>query len=191
MGKLTLTERFVTYIEARARGRVVLLFMGLSALLGGVILPATSARLRALSGGVGPLDVLFFYTPARAYAALSAYGDAGRAAYRAGALTADMLFPVSYALFFSLAVAWLCRRGRIEGRCGWPLFLIPLVAGGLDVMENLSVVLMLSLYPGVPPALAWAATSFTAAKWIGVTLSVVTLAVAGWRACMATWGSSG
>ncbi len=180
----------VAHLQSRARGRVVLFFMAVSALLGGVVLPAGSARLRALSGGVGPLDVRPFYTPAQAYAALAAYGEAGRATYRTGALTADMAFPLAYALFLSLAVAWLCRRaGDPDVACGWPLYLVPLVAGALDVMENVSVAAMLWRYPKFSPALAWVAAAFTAMKWVAVALSLGALAVAAWRAAKAAWAS--
>ncbi len=42
---------------------------------------------------------------------VESYGEAGRANYRLFELTGDIIYPIVYTLFFSLAITWLFQRG--------------------------------------------------------------------------------
>ena len=53
------------------------------------------------SGGVGPIDLQFFYTPDKVYSMVSAYGESGRASYRLFELTGDIIYPIIYTLFLA------------------------------------------------------------------------------------------
>lgn len=162
-----------------AKGWLILALLALEVLFNAVILPGMQARLEASSGGVGPIDLLFFYTPEKVYSMVAAYGDAGRAAYRTFELTGDIVYPIVYTLFFSLLISWLFQRGFPADSSRQRLNVVPFGAWLFDLLENLSIVTMLSLYPATPAVVAILATIFTMLKWgfVGVVVVLVLLGV--------------
>ena len=170
-----------TILQKYAKGPLVLLFVAF-------ILPNTEAQMKATSGGVGPIDLQFFYTPEKVYSMVSAYGESGRAFYRTFELTGDIIYPIIYTLFFSLLLSWLFRRG-FAGDSHWQrLNVLPFGALLFDLLENSCIVTMLSIYPATLAPLAWLATGFTMIKWsfAAVTLLLVLLGVVmalGRRSC--------
>lgn len=161
-----------TTLQKYAKGPLVLLFLALDLLFVAFILPNTEARIKAASGGIGPIDLQFFYTPEKVYSMVSAYGEAGRTFYRTFELTGDIIYPIIYTLFFSLLLSWLCQRG-FAGDSRWQrLSVVPFGALFFDLLENSCIVTMLSLYPATPAPVAWLAAGFTLLKWsfAGVTL---------------------
>lgn len=125
------------------------------------------------SPGAGPLDLKFAYSPAEAFATIDAFTDQGRAAYRLFLLSADIAYPISYTLMFGWAIVLLARGTRLAP-VSWPL-IPPLLLLGFDLLENTSIVALLSAYPAKSMALAIAASVFTTLKWImvGVTIAVL------------------
>lgn len=152
-------------LKKYAKGWLILVFFGLEVVFNAAILPATQARLEAASGGTGPIDLQFFYTPEKVYSMVASYGDAGRGFYRTFELTGDIIYPVVYTLFFSLFITWLFQRGLATNSKLHRLNVVPFGAWLFDLFENLSIVAMLSLYPSTPAILAWLATIFTMIKW--------------------------
>lgn len=170
--------RFTERLEQYARWWVILVLVGIVILFQVVIMPR--ALFAHLVGSAGPLDVLPFYMPDRAYAMMETYGEAGRAAYRKAALTVDVLYPIVYTLCLSLLVVWLGQhcplaQGRLHRAS-----VIPFGALLFDLAENASVAALLSAYPTRLTGLAWLAAACTLLKWsfVGVSLLVV-LGVAG------------
>lgn len=166
-----LTKLSIT-LQNYAKGPFVLLLLALDLLFVAFLLPNTEARLKAASGGVGPIDLQFFYTPDKAYSMIGAYGETGRTFYRTFELTGDIVYPLIYTLFFSLLLTWLFRRGFASDSRWQRLNVLPVGALFFDLLENSCIVTMLSLYPALPTPVAWLATSFTMLKWsfAGVTL---------------------
>lgn len=123
-----------------------------------------------------PLDLMFAYTPEQAFASLTAFGEAGRSAYRLFLWTADLAYPISYTLMVAWAIVLLKRNTRLAS-AQWPL-LAPLLLFGFDLLENTSVIALLSVSPVQPVALAWLASLCTTFKWIfaGISLVVIILA---------------
>src|SRR4051794_37001343 len=99
---LPLLDRWTTRLGAWATRRNVLLVVALDLVMNAALLPLASAQLAVMSGGVGPLDNLFTYTPAQAYVALAAYAPAGRAFALTTELTLNLVYPLIYSLFFCL-----------------------------------------------------------------------------------------
>jgi len=114
----------------------------------------------------GPLDLKFFYTPDQAYTLVESYGEAGRAAYRVFDLTADIIHPIAYTLFFGLLLSVLFQRGFSSGSIVQKFNAVPAVSWLFDMFENIGVVTMLSIYPSTPAALAWVTAVCTSIKWI-------------------------
>ncbi|GAB4151242.1 MAG: hypothetical protein Fur0021_14980 [Candidatus Promineifilaceae bacterium] len=152
-------------LQKYAKGWLIVALLALEILFNAVILPQTQARLEASSGGAGPIDLLFFYTPEQAYSMIASYGDGGRAAYRTFELTGDIIYPIVYTLFFSLLITWLFQRGFAANSKVQKLNVVPFGGGLFDLLENLCIVAMLSVFPSTPAFVAVLATIFTMLKW--------------------------
>ena len=155
-------------LRKHASGWLVLVFFAGALLFNAVILPAQQAGLAAISGGATPIDLEFFYTPGKVYSMVAAYGEAGRADYRTFVLTGDIIYPIVYTSFFALLITWLFRRGFAPHSSMQTLNVLPLGAWLFDLLENLGVAGMLSMYPSTPAGLARAAAICTLGKWLFV-----------------------
>ncbi|MEQ1510661.1 MAG: hypothetical protein ABL909_09720 [Sphingopyxis sp.] len=123
--------------------------------------------------GAGPLDLMFAYSPAEAFATIGAFSDAGRSAYRLFLLSADVAYPISYLLFFAWSIALLQRSTRWAA-AHWPL-VPPLALFGFDMAENAGIVTMLSLYPEQPWTIALITSICTTLKWIFAGMSFLVI----------------
>ncbi|MEW6404771.1 MAG: hypothetical protein AB1649_23485 [Chloroflexota bacterium] len=160
-------------LQGWAKGWLVLIFMALDIAFVGFIMPIAAALMKGLAGGPGPLDMQFFSTPDRAYGMIEAYGKYTRAFYRNFELTVDIIYPIIYTLFFSLLITWLFRKGFAASSPMQKLNVIPFGAWLFDLLENIGIVSMISVYPSTPAALAWITTLFTMTKWLFVMAGMV------------------
>jgi len=160
-----------------AKGWIIIILFLLDAAFMGFILPLASALMKGDAAGPGPIDLQFLYTPAKAYAMVASYGEYGRAVYRTTELTLDIIYPIVYTLFFSLLVTWLFRKGFPANSRMQRLNLVPFGAWFFDLLENLGIVTMLSIFPSTPAPLAWAAALFTFVKWLFAGASLILVVV--------------
>jgi len=146
--------------------RVLVLFLA-NALMMGYVMPLAAGILAfAANNHVTPLDLMFFYTPAQAFEMIDKYGEAGRALYLKIELTADIIYPIIYTLFYGLLLSWLFQRAfKSESRMQ-KLNVAPIGAWFFDLVENLGIVSMLAMYPSKPASLAWLTMIFGSLKWL-------------------------
>lgn len=170
-------ERLSNVLHRYAKGWLVLVLFLLDGAFMGFVMPIIGALMKGDSGGPGPLDLQFFYTPAKAYEMVASYGEYGRAFYRSVELTADILYPIVYTLFFSLLISWLFQRGFPAGSTMQRLNVVPFGGWLFDLLENLGIVAMLSIFPSTPAALAWLTALFTAVKWLFAGASILLVLV--------------
>ncbi len=153
-------------------GRVLFLLVA-DAVMMGYIMPVASAILElAANNSVLPLDLMFFYTPAQAFAMLDKYGPAGRELYMKVELTADIIYPIIYTLFFGLLISWLFQRAFRPDSKMQKWNAAPVGAWFFDLLENIGIVTMLSLYPSQPVFLAWLTMLVGLLKWAMAFLSI-------------------
>jgi len=152
-------------LKKQCKGWLILLLFALVLLFAIVIVPSIQGQLEVHSGGAGPIDLLFSYTPEQAYSMIASYGDEGRVIYRTFAMTGDIIYPVVYSLFFSLIITWLFQRSFAPTSKMHLLNLIPLGAWLFDWLENIHLVTMLTLYPSTPTLVARLASFCTTMKW--------------------------
>ncbi len=164
-------------LQRWAKGWLVFILFLLDAAFVGFILPIAEALMKGDAGGPGPIDLQFFYTPTKVYGMIEAYGEYTRVFYRNFELTMDILYPIVYTLFFSLLITWLFTRGFPENSRMQKLNLIPFGTWVFDLLENIGIVSMISIYPSTPAALAWVTTIFTMAKWTFAGLSLMLVLV--------------
>jgi hypothetical protein len=145
-----------TFLVKLAKGKNVLLLFALFLAFAGGIMPALEADIKALSGGVGVLDLEFYYSPNKALSSLRAYGPEGIRLYLIAQWTVDFIFPVIGGLFFATALIWVGAR-----RWFW---LGPLLTA-VDWMENVFISIMLVQIPDFHAEMAVLSCTFTVAKW--------------------------
>jgi len=167
-----------------ANGWLVLLFLAGEIFFNAVVLPGQGARIEAGSGGVGPIDLQLFYTPEKVYGMIDAYSPEVRASYRLFEMTGDIIYPIVYTLFFALAITWLFQRGFAPGSTMQKYNVVPFGAWLFDLLENICIVTMLSIYPSTPSALAWISAVFTLVKWLFAGASIVLLLIGLVKAAM-------
>ncbi len=171
-----LSEKLRSY----AKGRLILLFLAAEIFFNIVVLPNQLAKIQAVSGGTSPIDLQFFYTPEKVYSMVASYGDTGRAAYRLFELIGDIVYPIIYTSLLALLITWLFQRGFAPNSKMQKCNVVPLGAWLFDLLENLGIVAMLSIYPSTPAMLAWLSAAFTLTKWlfVGVNFALVLIGFA-------------
>src|SRR3990172_5003926 len=107
-------HRLSNKLRSWAKGWLVFILFLLDVAFVGFIMPIAAALMKGDAGGPGPIDLQFFYTPAKVYGMIEAYGEYTRAFYRNVELTVDIIYPIVYTLFFSLLITWLFKRGFAE-----------------------------------------------------------------------------
>ena len=130
------------------------------------------ARRRGRFDGIELLDTRQWYSPAEAadvFAALDRLDPGARQLYALTELTLDMVFPVAYGTLIAISLF------RLFEKRGTTLMWLPLAAAGADILENLTVSYLALPFDGEATALAWIATSLTAAKSGLILASLVAL----------------
>jgi hypothetical protein len=155
--------------------RVIVLLVAFGLMMGYVMPLAGGILALAANNSVTPLDLMFFYTPEQAFDMIEKYGEAGRSLYFRIELTADILYPIIYTLFFGLLLSWLFQRAFQSGSSMQKLNVLPLGMLFFDLLENIGIVTMLSIYPAIPSFMAWVTMLFGTLKWglFAVTVGLV------------------
>ena len=165
----TISQKF----HAWTTGWRVLILLVLDGLMMGYIMPVASAIMAlAANNSVMPLDLMFFYSPAKAFAMIEKYGEAGRAIYMKIELTADIIYPIVYTLFYGLLISWLFQRAFKSDSPMQKYNLMPVGAWFFDLLENAGIVSMLTMYPSQPAALAWLTMIVGSLKWLFAVVSI-------------------
>ena len=154
-----------------ARGWLILALFSAFVIFASVTLPL----LRAVPGGnLVPLDAQFFYTPGKVFSTVASYGDAGRF-WILIYLTWDVVNPILYTLIFSLLISWLFQRSFKPWSKLQKLNVLPVGAGFFDLLENISIVTLLTVYPARPAVVAWISTVCTMSKTsiLGISILLV------------------
>ena len=153
------------WIETRANGWTVLVFLALALGLYLTMVLGTIPTIRAESGGVEVFDLRFAgYSEADARLILSSLPESARAYYGRVQIPIDFAYPAAMALFGAFALAWARRRVHIPR---WSLVL-PFVPAAFDYLENIFVLLMLSGSDSTP--IVTAASIWTISKSVSTTV---------------------
>ncbi len=153
--------------------RVVILLIADVFMMGYVMPLAAGIMAFAANNHVTALDLMFFYTPKKAFEMLDKYGEAGRAVYLKIELTADILYPIVYALFYGLLISWLFQRAFKPDSKMQMGNVMPVGAWFFDLLENVGIVTMLENYPSKSELLAWFTIIVGSLKWAFAFASIV------------------
>ena len=177
----TISQKFHSWTTG---WRVFILFLA-EALMMGYIMPLAGGILAlAANNSVLPLDLMFFYTPGQAFEMLDKYGEAGRSVYFKIELTADIIYPIIYTLFYGLLLSWLFQRAFKPGSKMQKWNVMPVGAWFFDLLENIGIVSMLLFYPSKSAILAWLTMIIGSFKWGFFVVTVVLVLIGLVRAAM-------
>lgn len=163
--------------HAWAKGWLVIVLMLLDMFFMGFVMPLIGGLMKSGTGLEQPLDLMFFSSPEKTFAMIERYGEFGRPFYRNVELTVDIIYPIIYTLAFGLLISWLFQRGFKSDSKMQKLNVFPIGAWFFDLLENLGIVTMLSMWPSQPSVLAWLTTVITMIKWVFAGGSMVLIVV--------------
>lgn len=123
------------------------------------------------------LDVLPGYSPAYLAEVMGTYGEVGRSAYATSLMTLDMLFPISYGIFFALLVRRVYKNLGVPVGLVNAMMIMPLLSWVLDWIENSTFVYLISVYPAQPLAVAQFVSFVTLVKVSLYALTTVSLVI--------------
>lgn len=149
-----------------AKGWLILVLFLLDGFFAGFLLPLIQGMMQDGQGGVQPLDLMMFATPEKIFGMIERYGEYGRPFYRNVELTVDIVYPIVYLFFFGLLISWLFQRGYASNSPMRKYNTVPLGAWFFDLLENIFIVTLVSIYPSQPAALAWILILVTTVKWL-------------------------
>jgi hypothetical protein len=166
--------RFSDYLIRTASGRILIILFVVFILTTSVIFPLVSSLIEDPAGELESIDTKLYYSPAEFYEIIEPYGDQGRRVYALSHLTADVLFPLVYAFFFGLLIAFFFQRAFPVDSWVQRLNLVPFGLLIFDLIENLGVVILLLAYPTQMVGLAHLTGLVTSVKWIlaGITVAL-------------------
>lgn len=142
-----------------------------------VYIVITLPILQKLPGGdIVALDAQLFYPPDKAFETVASYGDSARLWTRLY-LTWDVVTPILYTLAFGLSISWLFQRGFKPESKMQNLNLIPVGAGLFDLLENINIVILMSLHPKQPVGIAWLSTVCTMMKICFLAISILLIMI--------------
>ena len=118
------------------------------------------------------LDLCFSYTPEQARQYLSEYSPEARIFAAKFNLIADTIYPISYAFFFAILLAWVFKPLRESLPACRNIHLLPLAILIFDYMENICVINMLTKFPDISDGLIRQGSGLTSIKWILVGITV-------------------
>jgi hypothetical protein len=157
----SISERFYQW----SKGWPILVLLLLDVFFAGFLLPLIQGMMQGGQGGIQPLDLMLFAGPEKTFGMIERYGEYGRPFYRSVELTVDIVYPIVYLFFFGLLISWLFQRGFAHDSPMRKFNAMPLGAWFFDLLENIIIVILLSVYPSQPTALAWILSMLTTVKW--------------------------
>ncbi len=148
--------------------KVILIFVILFLLFIGLIMPTFKAYLSQVSKtNFQSLDMRFSYDSATVEELFVSLGQNGRAKLSLAYLTLDLVYPLIYSSLLFLMLSKLLSENNQK------LKYLPIIALGLDYVENLIILIMLNLFPAINSTLVVAASTATSLKWLFLGLSLI------------------
>lgn len=166
-------SKFSEKLYQWANGWVVLVFVILDGFFAGFVMPLIGGLMQDGTGQIQPLDLMMFAPPNETFAMIKHYGESGRVFYRNVELTADILYPIVYLFAFGLLISWAFKRGTASNSNLRKWNVAPLGAFIADLLENVTIVTLLSIFPSQPVILGWLLFIFTTVKWLFAGVSIL------------------
>jgi len=165
---LKLAHRFTQYVSSLSiRATFILLSLSLVLIWSFIFsgLPISNEIMLKVASGHELFDVMAFYDAAIAYVMLGEYGETGRSNYLLFQFF-DFIFIPCYVLGLASLLIRIFQVNEIQNKFTFWICLMPLILGVSDLLENLSLVVVVLEYPRELPVLAGLAGYLTALKHV-------------------------
>lgn len=128
------------------------------------------------------LDVQFGFTPDEAYATLATLESHGRKNYMIMLAVIDSVYPFVYGMLLILAASYFLKKALSPDNVLRLLNIIAVDAIIFDLLENISIIYLLSHFPERVDLAATLASVFGMIKWgvIALSIGVIIGALTGW-----------
>jgi hypothetical protein len=152
----------------------VLLVLFIFAIFTATILP--SEAIRGVEAGLTQsIDTSILYSVEDLYLIISGYTREVRLAYIYQRFTFDLIWPLVYGAFIVVTTTYLLIKIKIKRINS--LIYFPLAAVGFDFLENISVSILMFIYPLRINVIALMASLFTTLKWITLSYSFIQIII--------------
>lgn len=140
--------------------------------------PLAAKYMDRLTGGAPSPDTSFFYNSQDILRMAEEYGQEGRQGYILMRFTFDLAFPMLYLLFL-VAVSTKLLSYFPQDSCLRLFNLLPFLAAGFDLVENVLAAAVMGRYPHQATAAAMIVPYASVIKWVFVISSFALVAVLG------------
>lgn len=128
---------------------------------------------RLYSDGASILDMRFHYSPADVYRLFDALGTSGRLIYTR-ILMIDFAFIASFALLQIMIMKTIMGQELLKS--GFRrLMVLPYLRGFADIVEDISLFILLKSFPAIKPQLANISSLITTLKFIFLALWIISI----------------
>jgi len=165
-------------IRKNITGKKVLILFIITNIVYVFMLAVTIPAVMLYSGGMDLLDMMpGGYDTGYLMTLFDKLGEAGRNVYLYKQIPADMIYPLLFAMGYTLLLGYVLNKlGRFEGRLFY-LCYVPIFSGLFDYLENIGIIVMLKSYPDISTGLIQTTSIFSVCKSISTTIFFVTLIV--------------
>lgn len=166
------------FITANSSGKKVAILFVLTNLIYAFMLLVTIPKTVAYSGGMKLLDMMpQGYNSEYVNELFRKLGTEGRHVYLFNQIPVDMVYPLLFAITYSLLIAYFLKKLDKLNTSYFFLCLIPIIAGLADYIENIGIVTMLNNYPDLSVVHISTTNIFSLTKSISTTLFFIVLIV--------------
>lgn len=139
--------------------------------------PFGLAKLMEITGGHSILDMeLMGYSVDRAYEILDHLGAEGRSFHVKYIMPMDIIFPLSYGLFYFTTLTLIVKELWKKVKRPWLIGFIGLAAMLFDWLENIMIFILLNNYPNRLDGIVRIANRFTQVKSFFIIISMTLIA---------------
>ena len=171
-------KKIHSILNQYSTGKAVIVSLLITNVFYGILLFYTIPELNNYSGEMKILDVKpMGYSAEYAKLLLEKLGTDGRNKYLNKQIPVDMVYPLMFAISYSLLLTYLLKKTFHSQSNIYHLTILPIFAGLFDYLENIGIVIMLYEYPGFSHALANITNIFTVIKSV-LTTAVFVLLIA-------------
>jgi len=162
-------KTFSTFLNRHSNWKSLVALLAVYMLFNGYILKNAESKIMALAGkSVGIIDLTFGFDPHKTLQMVQDYGDSARAYYARIEMTTDVVYPIVYTLLFGIILSLLYRYTSYS----W-LNTAPLACLVFDLLENVTIVILLSTFPQQSSTVAILCEIFKLLKWVSFAVVIL------------------
>ena len=158
-------------LDKYSSGKNVIILFAATLIVYLVMLFVTIPNVMNYADGMEILDMQpAGYSTEYAKTLLDSLGNDGRHAYLYYQIPLDMIYPLLFAITYSLMLAYFFKKILKENNKLFVLSIVPLIAGLFDYLENIGIIIMLTSFPSFSAFTANVTNIFSIIKSFATTL---------------------